>query len=145
MVAVAVAALSDAPALAAIHARAFPLAEAWDEAAIGELLASPGCVALWFPEEAFLLLRFVADEFEILTLATRPESRRRGLARALLEEGLEACRRYGIRTQFLEVSTQNDAARGLYAALGFTETGRRRKYYANGADALILRFSPCVE
>lgn len=135
----------DAPALAAIHAQAFPPAEAWDEAAIAALLGSPGCTGLWFPGEAFLLLRFVADESEILTLATAARSRRRGLARALVAAGLEACRCARIRSQFLEVSTENAPARRLYGALGFTEIARRRKYYADGSDALILRISPFAE
>jgi ribosomal-protein-alanine N-acetyltransferase len=39
---------------------------------------------------------------------------------------------------FLEVAAQNTAARALYAALGFTETGRRPAYYEDGGDALIL-------
>ncbi len=135
----------EAAALAAIHARAFPAAEAWDQTAIGGLLASPGCAALWFPGEAFLLLRFVADESEVLTLATSPDSRRRGLARALMEMGLEACRHHRIRSQFLEVSTENLSARRLYEALGFVEAGRRRRYYTDGSDALILRINPSAE
>jgi ribosomal-protein-alanine N-acetyltransferase len=40
---------------------------------------------------------------------------------------------------FLEVSERNAAARALYAAAGFAEVGRRRRYYADGADALVLR------
>jgi ribosomal-protein-alanine N-acetyltransferase len=39
---------------------------------------------------------------------------------------------------FLEVSTQNPAARGLYQRLGFTQVGRRASYYADGSDALVL-------
>jgi ribosomal-protein-alanine N-acetyltransferase len=39
---------------------------------------------------------------------------------------------------FLEVAAQNTAARSLYAALGFTEAGRRSAYYEDGGDALLL-------
>jgi ribosomal-protein-alanine N-acetyltransferase len=48
---------------------------------------------------------------------------------------------------FLEVSEANGAARALYAAAGFEEAGRRRRYYADGSDALVLRralLSPLV-
>jgi ribosomal protein S18 acetylase RimI-like enzyme len=38
----------------------------------------------------------------------------------------------------LEVSASNQAARALYESLGFSKAGRRRRYYADGADALIL-------
>jgi ribosomal-protein-alanine N-acetyltransferase len=39
----------------------------------------------------------------------------------------------------LEVSANNEAARALYARAGFVEVGRRPRYYASGADALVLR------
>ncbi len=46
---------------------------------------------------------------------------------------------------FLEVSEQNAPARALYARLGASEAGRRRRYYPDGSDALVLRLalSPC--
>jgi ribosomal-protein-alanine N-acetyltransferase len=42
---------------------------------------------------------------------------------------------------FLEVAERNGAARALYAAAGFAAAGRRRRYYPDGADALVLRRS----
>ncbi len=48
----------------------------------------------------------------------------------------------GAQTLWLEVAEDNAAARALYAAAGFEEAGRRRRYYprANGpVDALTLR------
>ena len=52
----------------------------------------------------------------------------------------------GVRTVYLEVGVRNQPARALYEAIGFEEVGRRRRYYANGEDALILRASldPCA-
>jgi ribosomal-protein-alanine N-acetyltransferase len=38
----------------------------------------------------------------------------------------------------LEVSAANHAARTLYETSGFTRVGLRRRYYADGADALIM-------
>jgi ribosomal protein S18 acetylase RimI-like enzyme len=40
---------------------------------------------------------------------------------------------------FLEVDMGNFAAQALYRRLGFVQVGRRPRYYANGADALVLR------
>jgi ribosomal-protein-alanine N-acetyltransferase len=40
---------------------------------------------------------------------------------------------------FLEVATNNWAARALYSAAGYAEVGRRRRYYPDGSDALVLR------
>ena len=45
----------------------------------------------------------------------------------------------GIPAGFNKVATGNAAARTLYARAGFTEVGRRWRYYADGSDALVLR------
>jgi ribosomal-protein-alanine N-acetyltransferase len=45
----------------------------------------------------------------------------------------------GARDMHLEVSETNEAARALYAGAGFAVSGRRRGYYADGSDALVLR------
>jgi ribosomal protein S18 acetylase RimI-like enzyme len=50
----------------------------------------------------------------------------------------EAAKR-GAMDLFLEVAEPNLAARALYAGAGADEVGRRRRYYADGADALVLR------
>lgn len=92
---------------------------------------------------AFLLAWLVSDELHILSVATRPEFRRRGLGRALLTHAIDFAKGRGARTAILEVRPSNAAALELYAKFGFV-TGRvRPRYYAdNGEDALemILAF-----
>lgn len=127
-----------APALAALHATAFPPAERWGGDALRLLLEMPGGFAWHSPGLGFILARAAADEAEILTLAVRPEARRRGVARRLLQAALAEARARGAATMFLEVSVANAAARALYAAAGFAEVGRRRRYYEDGSDALVL-------
>jgi ribosomal-protein-alanine N-acetyltransferase len=129
----------DAPALAALHAAAFKAAERWDAAAIATLLSMPGAFSLHIPGAGFVLARIAADEAEILTLAVIPNARRRGHAGALLAGAMAAALLRGAVAMFLEVSERNTAARGLYAGAGFTEAGQRRRYYADGSDALVLR------
>ncbi len=94
-----------------------------------------------------VLARAAADEAEILTLGVVPTARRRGLGRALLDAAKAEAARRGARAVFLEVSTHNAAARRLYLASGFVEAGLRRRYYADGSDALLLRadLSPGAE
>jgi len=130
---------ADAPALAALHEAAFEAGERWDAAAIGVLLAMPGAFGLHIPGAGFVLARVAADEAEILTLAVIPTARCQGHAGALLAGAMAAALLRGAGTMFLEVSDRNAAARGLYAQAGFAEAGRRRRYYADGSDALILR------
>lgn len=131
--------MNTAARIAALHAEAFDAP--WDEIAFDALIGQTG-VALIEEADGFILIRTVADEAEILTLAVRPSARRSGLGARLVEQGaLEAAAR-GATRLFLEVAEDNVAARGLYARAGFTQVGQRRRYYArpDGAavDALVL-------
>ncbi|MBW7921307.1 MAG: GNAT family N-acetyltransferase [Rubellimicrobium sp.] len=134
--------MTGAADLAATHAAAFAGGEVWSEAAIAALLAAPGAI-LAGDARAFVLGRVVADEAEILTLATRPGCRRQGLARAALAAFEAGARQAGAATVFLEVDVENTAARALYLAAGYAPGGLRRGYYrhADGSrsDALVLR------
>lgn len=130
--------------LAALHRTAFPPAECWDAAAMEAVLAMPGVlVGLGRMgdepvPDGFIIGRVAADEAEILTLAVAGPARRRGMGRALLDwmEGQVAAR--GAARLILEVSAANAAAQALYRGVGFSEIGRRRAYYPDGADALVL-------
>jgi ribosomal-protein-alanine N-acetyltransferase len=84
----------------------------------------------------FLLAACAAPgETEILALAVAPESRRKGLATALVE-ALRGRRPHQV---FLEVRSSNASARKFYERLGFFEMGRRRDYYSSPReDALVL-------
>lgn len=134
----------DPARLAAIHAEAF--AAPWDQAALAELLASPGVFAV-AEEDGFILIRVVVDEAEILTLAVRPSVRRAGLGARLVEAAVVRAAALGAERMFLEVAEGNAAARALYARSGFVEMGRRRGYYSHAdgrredALTLVLNFS----
>ncbi len=128
-----------AAAMAEIHAAAFPPGERWGADAMALQLGQPGAFGLVDPAGALLLARVAADEAEILTLAVAPPARRQGRAMALLKAAVAYARAVGVRALFLEVGTGNAAAQALYARAGFIEVGRRRRYYANGSDALVLR------
>jgi ribosomal-protein-alanine N-acetyltransferase len=56
----------------------------------------------------------------------------------LLRAAEQRSRDAGARRMFLEVATNNVAASALYARAGYAEVGRRARYYADGADALVL-------
>ena len=136
--------MSDPAELAAIHASAFDTP--WDAAAIRALLDMPGAEVEAEPD-GILLWRRAADEAEIVTLAVRPEARRRGLGGRLLDRTLDRARDQGVARLFLEVAHDNDAALALYASRGFEQAGRRPAYYSRPdgtrADALILALNLC--
>lgn len=135
--------MTDAARLAAIHVEAFdrPGETPWTEAAFADLLAQTGVFAVEAPD-GFVLMRTVADEAEILTLAVRPAARRGGQGARLVGEGVLAAAARGAGRVFLEVAEDNAAARALYARAGFAEAGRRPGYYAAAdggrRDALLL-------
>ena len=128
-------------ALASLHARAFAPARGWRAAEFAALLDSPHVFAVG-DARAVALGRVAAGEAELLTLATDPDHRRAGRARACLAAFAAEARARGATEAFLEVAADNAAARALYAADGWSETGRRRGYYPRAGhasvDALVL-------
>jgi ribosomal-protein-alanine N-acetyltransferase len=97
------------------------------------------------PPAAFLVAWHVADELHVLNVATAPPLRRRGFARALMDEALVYAAKARIRIMLLEVRRSNRAAIKLYRGLGFTALGVRARYYAdNDEDAveMILSLDP---
>jgi ribosomal-protein-alanine N-acetyltransferase len=103
------------------------------------MLRMPGGFGLWRPGAGFVLVRAIAGEAEILTLAVLPEARRQGLGQGLMAAALARAAARGAAAMLLEVATDNAPAQALYASLGFAKVGRRRRYYADGRDALVLR------
>ncbi|NLH81325.1 MAG: GNAT family N-acetyltransferase [Phyllobacteriaceae bacterium] len=141
----------DVDRLAALHGASFPGA-AWTAADLAALLREEtvfGVVArranAFGSRSAvgFVLIRSVADEAEVLTVAVAPTHRRRGVARALMEEAMRRLYRDRVAHLFLEVDAGNQAALALYRRLRFEKVGERRGYYAHGsvpgATALVMR------
>lgn len=131
--------VADAPALAALHAACFDAGDAWGAPAIATMLELPGAYGFWVPARGLVLASIAADTAEILTLGVVPAARLRGVASALLAAAMAGALQRGATAMFLEVASENPAARGLYAAAGFVRVGRRRRYYRGGGDALVLR------
>lgn len=139
----------DVEALVRLEAEAFADG-AWGTEALLPLLTAPTPSdgpresLVWLDEQAggvavYAAFQTVLDEAELLRVASRPSVRRRGLAYGLLSHALDELRLRGIDTCHLEVRADNDAALGLYRQLGFEPAGRRRGYYPDGTDALLLR------
>jgi len=126
----------EAHALAEIHADAFR--RTWSAHDFSSLLADPSVFALaarlrtFFGARrvvGFVLVRFAADEAEILTIAVRARYRRRGYGRVLMDDVIRRLYRERIARLFLEVDRANKAAVGLYRSLGFVVAGERKNYY----------------
>ncbi|MDX2184132.1 MAG: ribosomal protein S18-alanine N-acetyltransferase [Gemmatimonadaceae bacterium] len=121
----------------------------WSRAAFTNALESPEVFVAVADVDGslagYVVVRVVAGEGEILNVAVLPSARRLGAGRALLQHALHVAGARGALAVFLEVRPSNAAARGLYAAFGFVEVGRRTRYYRNpDEDALVLRRGPAV-
>ncbi len=132
-------------ALAEVHAAAFD--KPWSAKDLAALMESPGVGAVAAGSDAgfdgFVLVRSVAGEAEVLTLAVRPDARRAGIGLALTEAGAGIAAATGAEVLWLEVAADNDAAISLYRRAGFEAAGRRAGYYQRAAgpavDAIVLR------
>lgn len=90
----------------------------------------------------FALIRLVADESELLTIAVDPKWRGKGVGRALMQAVFADLMMSPARKMFLEVDEQNRPAIRLYEKLGFSTISRRQGYYprpdGSAATALVM-------
>ncbi len=114
--------------------------EAWTSAQCMGMLSLPGVwlviASLDGGDVGFALARAIADEAELLLLATRPAARRRGVAGALLRAVIAEAQARGVRRLHLEVRAGNDAV-WLYRREGFEKVGERRDYYRGRSGQLF--------
>lgn len=127
--------------MAATHAAAFAQSRPWSTAEFTNLLDQPLCFATG-NTNCFALVRVVADEAELLTIATHPDHRRQGLARACMTHWQTTAQARGAAQGFLEVAGDNSPAIALYHTCGFEISGHRRGYYhpkgQPPVDALLM-------
>jgi [ribosomal protein S18]-alanine N-acetyltransferase len=130
--------------LSVLHGACFP-EDPWSPQAITQIMAIAGFFGriAWADDEpsGFALALDLGGECEILALGVIPERRRAGTGSVLLRSIGKEVERRGGDSLFLEVAADNAAARALYAAGGFFQTGRRPNYYRRPAglvDALVL-------
>jgi [ribosomal protein S18]-alanine N-acetyltransferase len=130
---------SDLQVVMEIDRRSLP--KPWSEAIWREELSSPFGLYLVLEESGVVSghigVKLIFDEAHVMTLAVRPERRRRGFARTLVEAALAAPASTSASRVYLEVRPSNVAARALYGSLGFTEIGVRPRYYGD-EDALLM-------
>ncbi|MEM8802204.1 MAG: GNAT family N-acetyltransferase [Pseudomonadota bacterium] len=134
--------------LAAIHAQAMDVPAPWSAANFAKLIDTNGVfIVLGHPNAGFALGRVIADEAELLTLAVVPSRQRKGIGAACLAAFESTACELGAAIAHLEVAKSNLGARSLYEQQGWTETGRRPRYFRGPdgrIDAILMqkRLSP---
>jgi len=143
--------LADVPAIRKLEQQSSTAAH-WAEREYEALFApeAPKRLALVATEAdgrvlGFLIARCVLEQWEIENIVVAGEVRRGGIGSALVRQLLDQAARAGAESVFLEVRESNLAARQLYAATGFKDSGRRAGYYRDPAeDALLMEISISV-
>lgn len=110
----------------------------WTENSIAESLDNPASHFLIAYENGevagYIGVQIFSGEGYVTNVATLPEYRRQGIARALLCEALKN----EMEFLTLEVRESNAAAINLYSSLGFTEVGKRPKFYREPCEDAVL-------
>jgi ribosomal-protein-alanine acetyltransferase len=132
----------DIPAIRALASQS-PEAAQWSEQHYDALASAESLRVVLVAEDrgqvvGFVVAHEIAGEFELENVAVAAHARRRGIGRDLVTKLVGTAVRRGIRAIHLEVRGQNRAARALYEALGFVQSGVRRGYYDCPPDDAFL-------
>lgn len=128
--------------IAELESSVFP--DPWSERAIADTAAQKCsfCVTASLDGRmtGYLLCYSVLDECEIARIAVKPEVRRQGIGKFLLEALEKMCRKNGISRILLDVRKSNETAVAFYKNNGFEIDGERRGYYGGNPpeDAILM-------
>jgi [ribosomal protein S18]-alanine N-acetyltransferase len=132
--------VSDASSLWALYAACFPVP--WPETDFLSFIEHDTVIVTGDPLIGMIIIRVVAGEAEVLSMAVHPDHRKQGIAQSILAYSLNRLAQQNVTQVFLEVAQDNAAARALYARNHFTQIGLRKGYYDRGPlppmDALVL-------
>jgi ribosomal-protein-alanine N-acetyltransferase len=136
----------DLPAVLSIERRSFQTP--WSLAMFVLELSKPGGICLAARRGERLVGYLVCSRYDtvwhVMNVAVDPDSRRAGVATALLDSLLERIGDPRARLT-LEVRRSNAGAIVLYERFGFRAAGTRRRYYQdNGEDAVIMWRTPAT-
>jgi len=135
---------ADAASLAALARRLVEagLPPAWTPARIERAIGDPDQCVLVAREGPTLvgggIIEWTDTDAHLGLLVVASGRQGTGLGRALLEALEHAAERAGLTRIRLEIREGNARAAHVYRAAGYRETGRRRHYYGDGEDAIVL-------
>jgi ribosomal-protein-alanine N-acetyltransferase len=126
--------------VAAIEALVFP--EPLDLPALERLWRDPATVYVGFRAGGRLAAYFGFQVFgptaHVISNATHPDFRRRGLGSRVLREAEPVARQRGARWYLGEVRASNAPQRRILARLGWREVGACPAFFGNGEDAVVV-------
>lgn len=127
--------------LAHTHASAFTQSRPWTESEFADLLTNRFTHIIG-SADSFALFQVIADEAELLTIATHSSQQRQGLALRCMQDWHAKAKTLGATRAFLDVAADNHPAIALYRRCGYTACGLRKGYYlrknAEKIDAVVM-------
>jgi ribosomal-protein-alanine N-acetyltransferase len=131
---------SDVPQVLRIERLSF--STPWSETAFLNEIYNPYSIAKVAVSEnevvGYICISYVIDEGHILNLAVHPDMRKRGIATALVEKGLDELKGRGCKSLSLEVRVSNHDAIKFYERFGFRPVGLRKDYYTYPREDAVL-------
>lgn len=100
---------------------------------------SIGASALPAPILGYAIFHLMGPDSELLSIATSAAHQRSGIGTDLLDAGLSRLDFAGGDRMFLEVREGNAKARRFYEKHGFEPYAERKKYYADGENAILYQ------
>ena len=96
-------------------------------------------VAILFNEKiiGIYVVQIIIDEAQINYFSIKKKFRRKGFGSNLMSYLIKECEKLNIKKLLLEVSENNLIAEIFYCKFNFLTVGRRKKYYKDGADAVL--------
>ncbi len=88
---------------------------------------------------AYICIDHILDEAEIQMIAVKKEFQGKGVGKFLLKTLIKYLKELEVKKIFLEVNENNETALKFYRRFGFREIYRRKKYYQNKDDAIIMK------
>jgi [ribosomal protein S18]-alanine N-acetyltransferase len=86
----------------------------------------------------YMITCLCGDRAELVSVAVAPPARQRRAASALMDSTLRRLRRRRVTRIHLMVRVGNRKARSFYEKYGFHKVRIVRRYYSDGADALMM-------
>ena len=135
------AALEDATAITILEEILFA-SDAWSlSSVLAEISGEDRFVVVARESEqvmGYAITRCSGDVADLQRVGVHPSRHRQGVARALLAAATDRAATGGVQRMLLEVGARNLAALALYTDEGFVEIDRRRRYYRDDEDAVVM-------
>lgn len=114
----------------------------YNEQQLKQMLLSDHHIYGWFDDEkliGYIIILDLKKEYELINIVVENNFQNKGIGQKLLLYTIENiifnCK------LFLEVNENNRKAISFYKEFGFIEIGRRKKYYHNKQDAILMVLS----